>query len=193
MSLVTDILQLGKPRQAIQGRSGAADPLARPCFRATRPLRPPGGRRIEEVRLAPGGQSIAGQSTVGPAGPGPLMSPIRGFQTLPPQVSAAPTRALSEDPSEARTLDPSFARTTPSRARVPACSRRRLLVPCVSPRPTAPLPSSAPRTPGDRVLRTPACVRDPQVTAPVGVWNSGCPGSLRCLSGLRSDPRPLKG
>lgn len=30
--------------------------------------------------------------TVGPAGPGPLMSPIRGFQTLPPQderVSAA--------------------------------------------------------------------------------------------------------
>lgn len=92
MSLVTDILQLGKPRQAIQGRSGAADPLARPCFRATRPLRPPGGRRIEEVRLAPGGQSIAGQSKVGPAGPGPLMSPIRGFQTLPPQderVSAA--------------------------------------------------------------------------------------------------------
>lgn len=59
VSLVTDTLQLGKPRQAIQGtlslsaESGTADPLARPRFRATRPLRPPGGRRIEEVRLAP--------------------------------------------------------------------------------------------------------------------------------------------
>lgn len=103
MSLVTDILQLGKPRQAIQGRSGAADPLARPRFRATRPLLPPGGHRIEEVRLALGCQSVVGQSTVGPAGPGPLMSPTCGSQTLPPQVSAALTRALSEDPSEART------------------------------------------------------------------------------------------
>lgn len=71
----------------------AADPLARPCFRATRPPRPPGGRRIEEVRLAPGGQSVAGKSTVGPAGPGPLMSPTRGSRTPPRQdesVSAAP-------------------------------------------------------------------------------------------------------
>lgn len=65
------------------------------------------------MRLVPGGQSVAGQSTVGPAGPGPLMSPTRGSRTPPPQVSAAPTLALPGDPSEARTPRSKFCSRHP--------------------------------------------------------------------------------
>lgn len=123
------------------------------------------------MRLAPGGQSIAGQNTVEPAGPGPLMSPTRGSWTPSPQVSAAQTRALPEDPSEARTL------------RSKLCPRH----PVPRPGPRVQLPS-----PSLRPAPRPATQPSPQLNTPhpgrprapdLGL----CPGPAGHSSGGRLD------
>lgn len=144
-----------------------------------------------------GGQSLAGQSTVGPAGPGPLMSPALSAPTPPLQVSAAPalTLPLSRDSTEASGWTAKLRPCLPDPySGPPPCSRGRL--PCAllpAPQPPRLVPQAG--TPHPWLPRAP----DPGL-CPRGrrsqLWgrlNLGATWVSLLLLRPRRDPRPLKG